>query len=230
MRRTGTSTSRSAATPHTVSYRIGTSTIWIRARGVEGAAQARSARLRAVEGGEAGRGHRLGLAVGPGPARMAHRVLGDGGVAARRRFRDPRRRLGPDLPPPRERGRPDRRRARRAAGAAVGPQRDDPARQEKMSKSVGNIFVLRDALDALRPRRADHVLRSAATTGSRSSSTRSGWRRRRRGVAPDPGRARGGSTPVPRPEWSAPLQGALLRRARERLQHAAALAAVVRRG
>ena len=32
MRRAGTSTSRSAATPHTVSYPTGTSTIWIRGR------------------------------------------------------------------------------------------------------------------------------------------------------------------------------------------------------
>ena len=46
--------------------------------------QARSARLRAVEGSEAGRAG-VGVAVGPGPAGLAHRVLGDVGRLARRR-------------------------------------------------------------------------------------------------------------------------------------------------
>ena len=39
-----------------------------------------------------GRGHVVELAVGRGPAGLAHRVLGDGGEAARARVRDPRRR------------------------------------------------------------------------------------------------------------------------------------------
>ncbi len=42
-----------------------------------GGAEARPTRLRLVEGGQAGRAH-LGLALGTGPARLAHRVLGDG--------------------------------------------------------------------------------------------------------------------------------------------------------
>ena len=41
-------------------------------------AEGGSARLRALEGDEAGRGHVVGLAVGAGPAGLAHRVLGDG--------------------------------------------------------------------------------------------------------------------------------------------------------
>ena len=61
--------------------------------GVEGAERkAGPARLRAVEGREGRRGHRVGLAVGPRPAGLAHRVLGDGRDAARPRVRHPRRR------------------------------------------------------------------------------------------------------------------------------------------
>ena len=41
-------------------------------------AQGGSARLRALEGAQGGRGHVVGLAVGPRPPRLAHRVLGDG--------------------------------------------------------------------------------------------------------------------------------------------------------
>ena len=41
-------------------------------------AQGGSARLRALEGEQAGRGHLVGLALGPRPAGLAHRVLGDG--------------------------------------------------------------------------------------------------------------------------------------------------------
>ncbi len=43
-----------------------------------GGGQALAARLRAVEGEQAGRGRLVGLALGPRPARLAHRVLGDG--------------------------------------------------------------------------------------------------------------------------------------------------------
>ena len=43
-----------------------------------GRAQARPGRLRAVEGDQAGRGHLVGVALGRGPAGLAHRVLGDG--------------------------------------------------------------------------------------------------------------------------------------------------------
>ena len=74
------------------------------------------ARLRALEGDEGGRGHLLGLALGPRPARLAHRVLRDGREDARARVRDPRRRPRPRLPPPRER-------ARAVAGASDGRSR-----------------------------------------------------------------------------------------------------------
>ena len=51
---------------------------------------------------------------GPGPSRLAHRVLGDGRGRAGAVLRDPRRRLGPGLSPSRERDRPVR-----GGGAAV---------------------------------------------------------------------------------------------------------------
>ena len=57
---------------------------------------------------------RAGTRPGGGAPGLAHRVLRDGRADPRRRLRDPRRRLGPRLPPPRERDRPDRGRARRS--------------------------------------------------------------------------------------------------------------------
>ena len=47
--------------------------------------QGEPARLRALEGAQGGRGHLVGLAVGPRPPRLAHRVLGDGREASRAR-------------------------------------------------------------------------------------------------------------------------------------------------
>ena len=68
-------------------------------------AQGGSARLRALEGDQGGRGHVLGLPVGAGQAGLAHRVLGDGGEDARARVPDPRRWARPRLPASRERAR-----------------------------------------------------------------------------------------------------------------------------
>ena len=65
-------------------------------------AKARPARLRAVEGRQAGRA-RLGNAVGPGSTGLAPRVLGDGDEVPRPGVRHPRRRPRPRLPAPRER-------------------------------------------------------------------------------------------------------------------------------
>ena len=56
-------------------------------------------------------------------------------TAARRRLRHPRRRLGPRLPAPRERGGADARRARRAARAPVDAQRDGAARWARRWRS-----------------------------------------------------------------------------------------------
>ena len=88
-------------------------------------AQGGSARLRALEGEQAGRGHVVGLAVGARPAGLAHRVLGDGGEAPRPRVRDPRRRPRPRLPAPRERDRAVAR-ARARVRAHLDAQRHAP--------------------------------------------------------------------------------------------------------
>ena len=74
------------------------------------------------KGAKPGRAH-LGLALGPGPPRLAHRVLGHGRQVPGPRLRHPRRRRGPHLPPPRERDRPVRGRHRRAVRPLLAPQR-----------------------------------------------------------------------------------------------------------
>ena len=90
-----------------------------RRRRAEGVA----AGLRALEGAQGGRGHLVGVALGRGPARLAHRVLGHGRGRARHPVRGARRRLGPRLPAPRERDRADRGGARQAAGPHLDAQR-----------------------------------------------------------------------------------------------------------
>ena len=82
--------------------------------------QARPARLRPLEAPPEPDEAAVGLALGSGPAGLAHRVLGDGRGHPRRRSFDIHG-GGPDLhlPAPRERDRAKRGRVRRAAGAAV---------------------------------------------------------------------------------------------------------------
>ena len=92
------------------------------------------ARLRALEGDEAARGHVVALALGPRPPGLAHRVLGDGREAARPGVRDPRRRARPALPAPRERARPVARRRPRVR-AALGAQRHARARRRRRCRS-----------------------------------------------------------------------------------------------
>ncbi len=92
-------------------------------RGAE-RAEGGSPRLRALEGEQArDRGHVVGLAVGPRPAGLAHRVLGDGGGDLRPCVRDPRRRPRPRLPASRERGRAVAR-ARTSVRRDLDAQRD----------------------------------------------------------------------------------------------------------
>ena len=88
------------------------------------------ARLRALEGDEAARGHVVGIALGARPAGLAHRVLGDGGEAPRPRVRAPRRRPRPALPAPRERDRAVARR-RPPVLAHLGAQRDARVRRRE---------------------------------------------------------------------------------------------------
>ncbi len=116
-------------------------------RGAE-PAQGGSARLRALEGDEAGRGHVLGRAVGARPPGLAHRVLGDGGGGVRAGVRDPRRRARPRLPAPRERARPVAR-ARPRLRAHLDAQRHARVRRRE------DVEVARQR--RLAPQRARHV-------------------------------------------------------------------------
>ena len=94
-------------------------------------------------------GHRrLAEPVGPRPSGLAHRVLGDGRGAPRRDDRHPRRRRRSPVPAPRERGRAEHVRARRQAltraiGCTTASCSSDG---EKMSKSLGNVRLVRDLL------------------------------------------------------------------------------------
>ena len=116
-------------------------------RGAE-RAQGGPARLRALEGEQAGRGHVVGLAVGPRPAGLAHRVLGDGRGDLRAGVRDPRRRARPRLPAPRERARAVAR-ARPRVRADLGAQRDAPVhRREDVEVGRATSSTIREALDA----------------------------------------------------------------------------------
>ena len=101
------------ASPATASSRARASTICKAGARIEvGEQKQQPARLRAVEGRQAGRAV-VAEPVGPGPPRLAHRVLGDGAPLPRRAVRHPRRRRRPDLPAPRERDRAVRGRVRR---------------------------------------------------------------------------------------------------------------------
>ena len=191
-------------------------------------AQGGAARLRALEGAQGGRGHVLAEPVGRRAARLAHRVLGDGGGAARPRVRDPRRRLRPRLPAPRERDRPDRGGARAGrwpgSGCTTGWSRPAPTRRCR-SRS-GNIFLLGEAIDAYGAEavvgflvsghyrqpiafgeRALRAVRGRATSGSASSSaagpaSRTGERDRGgRGARARPSSTRSPTTSTPRGRW-----------------------------
>ena len=105
--------------------------------------QGRCARLRVVEGGEAGRAV-VGLRHRPWPARLAPRVLGDGAAAARRAAdRHPRRRHRPDLSASRERDRAERGRHGTSRSSRFWFHVEHLfVENEKMSKSLGNVYTL----------------------------------------------------------------------------------------
>ncbi len=84
--------------------------------------QARSGRLRAVEGGRRGPPAPLAEPVGRRVSRLAPRVLGDGAALPRCRVRDPHRRHRQRLPPSRGRDRAVDPRRRRPAGQPLGPR------------------------------------------------------------------------------------------------------------
>ena len=187
------------------------------------------ARLRALEGDQGGRGHRLGLAVGPRAARA--------GTSSARRWpssylgrglRHPRRRHRPRLPAPRERGGADAGRARQAARAlwmhngmlAARRRRRCPSRSgnirglgEVLDEFGGEALVLYFSRRPLPP--ADRVLATSAwrTRERAAARIREAGRRLVRGrVAGGPGAA----------------ARRVLRRAGRRLQHRAGAGGALR--
>ncbi len=127
-----TSTSPSARSRVTASSRTATSTTSSPAR-ASSPARRSAIRSTSPSGRRAtSRRPRLGEPVGQGAARLAHRVLGDGGGDAVAALRHPRRRHGPRLSAPRERDRAERGRVGRALRAPLAPlgvpQRSTPRR------------------------------------------------------------------------------------------------------
>ena len=115
----------------TASSPTATPTTWTRARRRDRGAEGGPARLRAVEGAQGGRGHRLGLALGRGPARLAHRVLGDGrGRARRSTSRSTAAARTSSSPTTRTRS-PRPRRPAAAARPDLDAQRDGPDRRRE---------------------------------------------------------------------------------------------------
>ena len=133
--------------------------------------QARPARLRAVEGGQARRAV-VGHAVGTRAAGLAPGVLGDGHHVPRRRVRRPRRRHRPHLPAPRERAGPVARGGR-------------PVRPLLAAQRVGHDGGREDVQVA-----GQHAVdRRAAAPGARRSSCATTWWLRttgRRSSSPTP--------------------------------------------
>ena len=119
-----------------------------------GAVQARPGRLRAVEAVHR-RPARLGFALGPRPARLAHRVLGDGRGAPGRDHRHPRRRRRPAVPAPRERDRAERVRARRqGVRALLAAQRHAQLRRRQdVASRWATSSVCTTCCASIRPRR-----------------------------------------------------------------------------
>ena len=92
---------------------------------------------------------RLGLALGPRPAGLAHRVLGHERALSRPGLRHPRRRPRPDLPAPRERDRPVALRPRHRrrwplSGCTTASSR---SRARRCRKSLGNFFTIHELLE-----------------------------------------------------------------------------------
>ena len=164
------------SSPSTAASPSGTSTTSSPAPGCEpGEAKRRPARLRALEGGQAGRAG-LGVALGEGPPGLAHRVLGHGRRAPRHPHRPARRRQGPRLPPPHQRDRPvrrgaRRRRARRGVRAVLGAQRlrgDRPREDVEVARQL--LHHPRRAGASSTPRRCGSSC-SAPTTATPSTTS-----------------------------------------------------------
>ena len=118
------------------------------------AGQARSGRLRAVEGGRPGPAPEVAeRALGRGLPRLAHRVLGDGDALSRAAVRHPHRRHRQRLPAPRGRDRPVDADRRRRPGPHLGPRRV-PADGRQEDGQVGRQLPARHRAGRPRPRSA----------------------------------------------------------------------------
>ena len=190
-------------------------------------AEGGAAGLRALEGAQGGRGHLVGVALGRRPPGLAHRVLGDGGGGARRR-RSRSTAAAPTSSSRTTRTRSPRPRPR-AASRSAGPGCTTAWcrwASEKMAKSVGNIRLLHGALDEFGRDAfvmwmvgAHYRKPVAYSEEALEDAARAVERVRDLVRRLDAGR-------VPTADDST-LRGALLRRARGRLQHAAQARAVL---
>ena len=183
-------------------------------------AEGGAAGLRALEGAQGGRGHLLGVALGRRPARLAHRVLGDGRGAARQSpSRSTAAARTSSSRTTRTRSRRPRRRAAsrwralwmhngmvadgRREDGQVGGQHPPAARRHR----------------AVRPRRVRHVDgRRPLPQAGRLHRGGARGRRPRRGARARADPAAGRSMPTAR-RSSTTSSRALLRRPGRRLQH-----------
>ena len=151
-----------------------------RQRGRRRILEGRRPRLRAVEGQQAG-GAVVGSRHRARPARLAHRVLGDGPAAAGRGpDRPARRRHRPDLPAPRERDRAGRGRHAPAVRALLG------ARRAPVRRGREDVEVARQRLHACPTSSPRAIARRRCatcccrrTTASSSTSPGPAWTRPR---------------------------------------------------
>ena len=122
---------------------------WRRSTGESGGPeQARALGLRVVAAVAARRAG-VGVAVGAGTARLAHRVLGVGAARARGDDRHPRRRSGPGLPAPRVRDGAVGVGDGAAVRAAVVPRRAGGARRHEDVEVAGEPGVRRGPLQGV---------------------------------------------------------------------------------
>src|SRR2546422_11096060 len=89
----------------------------------------------------------MGSAIRNRPAGVAHRVFCDGDETARRNSRYSLRRRRQHLPTPRERDRSKRGRHRKALRPVLVHGEHLLVEGEKMAKSKGNFYTLRDLID-----------------------------------------------------------------------------------
>ena len=188
-------------------------------RGAE-PAQGGSTRLRALEGQQARRGHLLGLALGPRPSGLAHRVLGDGGGGVRPGVRDPRRRPRPRLPAPREQLAKSNAlgTTSRASGRTTGCSISAARRCRSRSATTSRI---RNVIDTW-GRRSCSLFFMTGTGASRSTSPTRRWQQAKAQVES----FRRSSSPPPRRRGV--ILGRRRRGARRRLQYAGGACALPR--